>query len=523
MTTAIAKKPASLPASAPAAAPAAVPLPAVVRPGTPDWAKAQNEMARVLKGMPHLRQSFDPDRARRWCDMILEREAGGIKRCWWHMRRLTGIGGSEIGGLVDELRGEPSPFKSARQTVGEKLLAFMPEDPSDDMLRGIRSESVIRDAFHAMVGGRSDEAALAKLSGCRHPVHRWMISSPDDLVVVGTACVLDGFRLEPGDLILIDYKCPSSTSFPTYVSGGVPSYWQSQLHQYEELGRATIELKVKARFIVMFDLDRFQPHPKLVPYQPDLVDELIAAGSTFWNDFVMKGELPPWPERRKALDVEVPEDILDATADLGRVKAMIDVLEEREKGLQTRIKAWAETAGEIGDGKIKLGELGTITGKPAMSVPRLVDETKRLARLANSNVDIEAMRLPDAVDFEEILAVAGKKDFDLVGELRTVLSRHGVDLNKFYKRGDYAVGEICAMMQELGGDPSVFLTETASLRLSQAKKGRGFEIKSRFAEAAKEVVGAAVEAVKAGTVIEDETAGPMSGAGGDVDVGAFEP
>ncbi len=511
MSTALAHKPAQ-------AAPE--PLPAIVRPGTAEWTRAEKDMMRVLSGMPHLRQSFDPDKARRWCGMILEREGGGTKRCYWHMRRLTGIGGSEIGGLVDELRGEPSPFKTARQTVGEKLLAYMPDAPSDDMLRGIRSEGVIRDAFHAMVGGKSHEDALAKLSGCRHPVHRWMISSPDDIVKVGVSCVLDGFRLEPGDLILVDYKCPSANAFPTYVSGGVPSYWQSQLHQYDELSRTTLDLRFKARFIVMFDLDRFEPHPKLVPYQPELVEELVAAGSTFWNDFVLKGELPPWPERRKAIDVEVPEDILEAAGDLGRIKAMKSELEEREKEIQTRIKAWAETAGELGDGKIKLGEIGTITGKPVMSVPRLVDEAKRLARLTGSNVDVDSMRLPDAIDIDEILAVAAKKDIDLVAELRALLSRKGIDLDKFFKRGDFNVAEICAMFQEMGGDPSMFLTETASIRLSQSKKGKGFEILSRFSEVAKDVVAGAVEAVKAGSAIEDD--GPMGGRGGDVDLAAFD-
>lgn len=471
----------------------ASPAEIVIR-GTPQWDAASRAISAKV-GRLQQGANFDPKRIERWTNLIIERENGNLRRCHWHLRRLTGIGGAEIGGLVDELRGEPSPFKCARQTVGEKLLAYMPEDPSDDMLRGIRSEDVIRSSFHAMVGGRSCPS-LDRMGGARHPVHRWMISTPDDFVIVGRAVVLDGVALGPGDRILVDYKCPSSTAFPTYVADGVPSYWKSQLHQYDELSRSTIGGAFKARFIVMFDLDRFVPHPMHVPYDASLVEELISAGTSFWNDFVMKGELPPWPERRATVDVDVPEDILEAAADLGRLKALEKSIETRQKAIEGRIKVWAEEAGEIGDGKIKLGDFGTLTGSPTMNTPRLVDETRKIAMLSGANIDVDAIRLPDAIDFDGIFEAAARKDIDLHGELRGILAGKGIDLDKFWKRGDFNVAEICRVFQQLGGDPSLFLTEKVSLRLSVAKKGIAADIKTIFATAAEAAVEKAVAQVR---------------------------
>ena len=157
------------------------------------------------------------------------------------IERLRGFGGSEIGTLVSERRGEYDPFATAREICQQKLLLATAEvsDPYElgSLQRGTDLEPVIRAYFHRMTGAEVLSDALHTLQQHRHQRHEWMLYTPDDLVQ------LHGFTL------LIDYKAPFE------VPTAVPFRHGCQLHQ----GRLLAEdagLRIDNMMIVAWDLQR---------------------------------------------------------------------------------------------------------------------------------------------------------------------------------------------------------------------------------------------------------------------------
>ncbi|MDH3571210.1 MAG: YqaJ viral recombinase family protein, partial [Gemmatimonadota bacterium] len=95
-------------------------------------------------------------------------------RAEFHRRRLTGIGGSDVGAIVGV-----DPYRNALDVYLEKTGEVEPDEaPTPVQERGRFLEPVIRQLYKLRSGRRLQPARFR-----RHPEHKWMIGHPDSLVM----------------------------------------------------------------------------------------------------------------------------------------------------------------------------------------------------------------------------------------------------------------------------------------------------------------------------------------------------
>ena len=105
-----------------------------------------------------------------------------------------------------------------------------------------------------------------------------MQATPDDVVELA------------GRRVLVDYKAPAEPL--TEVS--LP--YACQLHQ-TGLIAADLGYAFDARALVAWNHPRGTPEVLVCAHDPALDAEIVAAGTRYWNEYVLTGELPPWPTR----------------------------------------------------------------------------------------------------------------------------------------------------------------------------------------------------------------------------------
>ncbi len=212
------------------------------------------------------------------------------------LRRLGGFGASEIGILVGEQRGLYSPFSTAREVVARKLLLDPPTPANPHQRRGILLEPLIRETFLRQSGAVRQPAWTQRIATHRPARWPWMQATPDDVVEVA------------GRRVLVDYKAPAEPL--TEVS--LP--YACQLHQ-TGLIAADLGYAVDAHVLVAWNHPRGTPEVLVCAHDPALEAEIVAAGTHYWNAYVLQGALPPWPTRAP-LALELADLSLAAKADI---------------------------------------------------------------------------------------------------------------------------------------------------------------------------------------------------------------
>lgn len=206
----------------------------------------------------------------------------------WHVRRLSGIGGSEAGSVLAHMSGrapdfgdncDEHTFESARNIVAGKLLIMAPSAPTRDMTRGVRAERHIRAMYHESRAVASAEGELAKWHGHRPPKAPWMIGTPDDFVVLPT-----GLRK------LIDYKAPSADSFESFHKE-VPFEYRAQLHHYGIVA-SSAGVAFDVMSLAVFSARDFEVVEFPVEISRKFATQLARAASAVWRQNVMAGRLP---------------------------------------------------------------------------------------------------------------------------------------------------------------------------------------------------------------------------------------
>lgn len=235
----------------------------------------------ALHRLPQARH-FTDEQAKTWLTAMRAREthgaAGSGLTLTQHIRRLGGFGASEIGRLVGERRGQYSPFGTARELVMEKLLQRLPDPGDEHTHRGVVMEPLIRQEFLRQSGAvrRIDLAQqIAAHTPARWP---WMRATPDDLVEI------------QGALGIVDYKAPAEPLTEVSLA------YACQLHQ---IGLLAHDLGIPLQFqaLVAWNHRRGLPEVFLCEHDPQLEQDLLAAGDEGWNQFVLNGACPDWPVR----------------------------------------------------------------------------------------------------------------------------------------------------------------------------------------------------------------------------------
>ena len=329
-------------------------------------------------------------------------------RMSWHVRRLSGFGGSEIGTLWMSLRDQFHPFHSCTDVVEGKWLRQEPLAPEGNLQRGSMMEDpILRVKFREEMSKKyAAEGKTVKFRDDLFPQFMnfqdpdpqlsWLIGSPDDILEVD------------GKLIIVDYKAPTSgtiAAYASYPSDQAPIYYEAQLHHYSTIAQK-LGLEVSSTMLASLDYDKFTFDLRYIPLRPQFQQELLDAGSHYWHNHVLTG-ISPSPGTQKAFskEVELPQNMQD----LAKKYAILSTIMNAAKKARDNVQLVAANT----------------------CTPIDTD----LDVIVSGMVNVEAQRVIDTAGLEEALKsfgistdhAHGKSDWDVPSLVRFAKAEIGID------------------------------------------------------------------------------------------------
>ncbi|KKN80576.1 hypothetical protein LCGC14_0327950 [marine sediment metagenome] len=260
----------------------------------------------IMKLIEHLPQKavITPEDAKRWVDGVMRFET---ERAEWHVDRLSGFGGSDIGAVIRGVSGSrESGFSTLERVVEQKLMKRLPLRQDHNMQRGTVLEELAALALMYRHGAVRDTAAMAKVaSGSTRPGYEWLIGNQDDIVFINNK------------RLIVDYKVPST------FSEDIDFDYVAQLHHYGLMARmagvkldgyllAKMELapelakSLVAKFPTMSEADKHQlaktiattdvPGMRIVAlgveHRRSMDLDILDIGGYAWEEYVLKGVVP---------------------------------------------------------------------------------------------------------------------------------------------------------------------------------------------------------------------------------------
>lgn len=266
----------------------------------------------------------------------------------WHIRRASGIGGSDVGVIVLGARGKPGSFSTARDVAAQKLLMVSPDAGTIHTSRGIRGEEWVQRMLLEETGASSITEDLQKLRDFRIPDAPYCIGTPDDFLK--TDGNLPGFK--GVKRMMVDYKCPSEDVYKEMVKDGIPIEYACQLSHYERIARsAGVEFEAVA--LAPFNSQAFRVELMRCDPDPDLNSEIEEALHDFWENHVMKDVLPD-DLSAGIIEGSNPE-VRNLAAQSAMLKIISDSLTKEQKDISERISAIEEDRIGLATGSIDLG------------------------------------------------------------------------------------------------------------------------------------------------------------------------
>ena len=257
---------------------------------------------RIIDNLPQRNVMKEEDIAN-WLATKLKEDP---ERLIWHARRLGCFGGSDIGVLVAEMRNNNATsvdqqyhtFKSARDIISEKLCIILPgaqdeEIDEADTKRGSIGENFLANLLVDQFKSNGWEVSVdndtmdAMKGSLRDPDHPWLEGNIDLALLIN-----NNIR------ILTDIKWPRSGNAQKTQSN-CPFSHVAQLHQYKLCGkRLATPIDYDKMVLASFDSDTFQFYPAEVEYDEQLEKDILAAGDHYFQNYLLKGKIPPYPKSR---------------------------------------------------------------------------------------------------------------------------------------------------------------------------------------------------------------------------------
>jgi len=372
--------------------------------------------------------------ARFWTEEVVDRYQD---LALWHATRAGGFGGSQIGALVRNDLGVRADFGSAHDIVEGALLRRLPDEPNGHMRRGVWMEPHHREMFYARWGARRDEAAFKLLSSSTG-VASWMRYSPDEL------CWMPGAvlgRPQAAVRILADFKAPSAAHAVNFE-------YQCQLAMGNIICREK-GLQVDGLMLSQFDWANWDMRDEWIDSSEELEKRITAAGNRYWNEFVMRGVVPPYVLKPR-LDPsgEIVQQVLAPLTQLSRLKALATYVGKKIEELEAQVKP-------------KLAELRFGSAKLAVG---------GISYSASQEIDMEQVRekLPLEVLTGLPLQKSSTKRWDedkLVARIRAIAP--GTDLKDCLKPNNLEAEAVRTALLEHGADPDAIVTEKLISRVDK--------------------------------------------------------
>lgn len=436
-----------------------------------DFTQSITRLNRLIDKLPQ-RAAIKDDDARNWLEktlkmavkrMELEHGQGNFtvgdvhSHVLWHVRRASGIGGSDASTVLKHYRGERGTFGDANGLVREKLLMLAPQPSTDVMARGVRAEPWIQKISHETFKTRTDDASLAKLRGFRPAGLPAAVGTPDDICV---PALIEGNADDVRDID--DYKAPSALVMEEYDKDGVSFDYVCQLHHYgfisREAGVAFRGMSIKALDPRSFTIAVFP-----VPFDEELRAELKESIDRIWNEHVMLGIVPDAP-KPDVLPVE-DEEILRIAVEAAMMKIFMDDSKARHDDLKKRISAVSGIWHDLATGNMDL-KIGAFSRRRAWKEAELIT----IAEQAGVDPDDFRTENPKKLDADKALkmfkelAKAAEKD----GDIDKIVDR--MIANPPYEQ-KLDTAKLAEHLEDMDISVVEAMDVAESLRLSTKKKG----------------------------------------------------
>lgn len=360
-----------------------------------------------LKGMiAELPQAKFLTEARitKWLGAVMSFEP---ERVEWHIKRLSGIGGSEIGTLVAPFMDEFS-FDTARDIFMNKMMLTVPEPSNGHMRRGTYLEDMIRDEFRKTFNARGVDEDLVKFPTYFNKEHPWLVGNPDDLVEIG------GLRF------MTDYKCPMPGFKDKYDKNGVSFGYICQLHHYTLIAQA-MDIRVDGLLLCSWDMEGWQPDVRQVAMSEEVFETIIRAGDWFWNDCILQNKMPSYSSTPK-LKLEDGDHNGVKIKQLLETSAILSTIANRAYAKDKDIKAEIAL---LMEGR-RIGDQKLIHGLMEISAKEVLNEDKALLTLSKLGLDPEDFMTQGSLQPDLLLAKAQAANLDISDCFSKVLNEEAV-------------------------------------------------------------------------------------------------
>jgi putative phage-type endonuclease len=236
----------------------------------------------------------------------------------WLAQRRTGIGGSDVAGILGLSRWK-SPLDVYLDKTGEAASTA----ETEPMRWGTLLEPVILAEFSRRTGVTVEKPRDI----IRDPGFPWMLAS------------LDGWAPELEAVVEVK-TARTSDGWGDDGSGEIPAYYQTQVAHYMAVTGATI-----AFVPVLIGASEFRVYQ--VERDEVLIRDMVEAERVFWHDHVLAG-VPPEPvnaadaarlwSRDSGETIEVAGEVADDVEELRHLKAQAKEIEERIGSIEDRLK-----------------------------------------------------------------------------------------------------------------------------------------------------------------------------------------
>ncbi|PIV32673.1 MAG: hypothetical protein COS34_11880 [Lysobacterales bacterium CG02_land_8_20_14_3_00_62_12] len=379
----------------------------------------------------------DLDRASRWA---ADQPAADQS---FYLRRLRGIGGSEIGVIVSEARGQRDPYTTHRAIAMDKLLMRLPVVATDAMARGSRFEPIVR-ALMTRRGLVQDTVGLAQVNSymrqAARPTMRWAGASPDDLLInKKQQRLLPDYKVpgeapSPGESPLFRYVCQVHHYRAALIDAGVPVDYMGIVNLDFPLASAISPLMADAviadaicrRIIETADTDHAMAALVIQPvhFDADVDNDLRQMGESAWADIVA-GMVPQHLAATSVTNTLSPtevariatlEQVITHCAMVGRAVGGKEALARME--IDAALQSMGPQEGypftllthvrkTSVDWDAAVAELVNRGVPKAEFMMMGYDSDRMAATLRELNLDLERYQLPTSVDHDRVRSLLG--------------------------------------------------------------------------------------------------------------------
>lgn len=379
--------------------------------------------------VPELPQGkhIQEENARNWYQSVMKHDP---ERLEWHVARLKGLGGSDIGEVVCWKLGVPAQFSTVRDIVKQKLMMVPIEEGTPHMRRGHLMEPVIQEVFCEDFGAVSRKDLCAAIDNQVSAEHPWMRGNVDDVLEM------------MGRIYIGDYKCPVK------IGSDASLAYAGQIHQYDFLLKEAVGFGADSLLVIQWDHAKGVAVPVEIDKDPIILQAVLEGGDEIWQH-VLTGTLPeldPYKQDDLKYSDKEAAEIASLEERFIRYKLLADQATEKLKQVQVQLDEKLQREDMVLKGqKFPLEVLTT-------SVRQTLEEA-----------DFEQMLHDTGADAQEFMVTDKKLDTEkMIGRLVEL----GEDPADYFAQ-KVNIGKVVNYCQEKGIKPPISETVSPSLRANK--------------------------------------------------------